>query len=121
FDDQERSAIKMISCPDGTPLKLTQAGIVWNKLPRELGLSDKGYFIHNLDNSGGSSGAPIFDAQSGQVIGIQSGGDDNYVEKDGIIYQVKGDDNGLNSNINSDLSGEYGSKIDLALILSYLN
>lgn len=81
--------LKMISSPDGTPLKLTSKGKVWSKKPRIEGLSDKGYFIHNLDNSGGSSGAPIFDSTTGCVIGIQSGGDENYIEINGITTQVK--------------------------------
>ncbi len=60
FNERKGSAVKMISCPDGTPLKLTNYGVIWDKLPSDLGLLNEGYFIHNLDNSGGSSGAPIF-------------------------------------------------------------
>jgi len=116
FKEKERLEVKMISCPDGTPLKLTNKGQIWKKNPRIEGLSNKGYFFHNLDNSGGSSGAPIFDSQTGKVIGIQSGGDDNYLEKEGITYQVKGDDDGLNTNIGRNLSGEYGSKLPQKLI-----
>ena len=109
-------SLKMISTPDGTPLKLTSKGVIWEKDPKLEGLTRSGYFIHNLDNSGGSSGAPIFDSITGEVIGIQSGGDDNFVNKNGTIVQVKGDEKGENTNINRKLSGEYGSIIPNKLI-----
>ncbi|MEM1219147.1 MAG: serine protease [Bacteroidota bacterium] len=104
-------SLKTISSPDGTPLKLTNQGFVWKKDPRIEKLSSEGFFLHNLDNSGGSSGAPIFNAKTGQVIGIQSGGDDNYIKIGGFVYSVKGDDEGNNTNIGRPLSGEVGSKI----------
>lgn len=111
FEEKKGIEIKMISCPDGTPLKLTNKGQIWKKAPREEGLSNEGFFLHNLDNSGGSSGAPIFDSKTGKVIGIQSGGDENYYERGGLIYQVVGDEDGAHSNIGRDLSGEHASRI----------
>lgn len=104
-------SLKMISSPDGTPLKLTNQGIVWTKYPAIEKLSNESFFLHNLDNSGGSSGAPIFNAKTGQVIGIQSGGDDNYIKIGDFVYSVQGDDEGNNTNIGRPLSGEVGSKI----------
>lgn len=46
-----RKDVKMISSPNGTPLKLTSKGEIWEKDPESEGLSNKGYFFHNLDNS----------------------------------------------------------------------
>jgi hypothetical protein len=102
---------KMISAPDGLPLKLTNDGQIFGtrRSQRAPDLVLTSFFFHSLDNSGGSSGAPIFDAKTGQVIGIQSGGDDNFMDKDGVAFATRGDFE--QSNLGRPLTGEWGSLI----------
>ena len=107
----DRKQAKMISAPDGTPLKLTDRGEIRGKRPSKNS-PDKNmtsFFFHTLDNSGGSSGAPIFDAMTGRVIGIQSGGDDNFTKNKGVVVAVRGDF--TESNLGRPLTGEWGSLI----------
>ncbi len=107
----DKQPAKMISAPDGTPLKLTNAGQTLGSRPtdRSPNLNLKHFFFHTLDNSGGSSGAPIFSAKTGRVIGIQSGGDDNFTRKEGVVYATRGDFE--KSNLGRPLKGEWGSLI----------
>jgi hypothetical protein len=107
----DKREVKMISAPDGIPLKLTDSGRVLGKRPSQRGpdLNLSGFFFHTLDNSYGSSGAPIFDATTGRVIGIQSGGDDNFHEEKGVVYATRGDLK--RSNLGRPLTGEWGSLI----------
>ena len=102
---------KMISAPDGLPLKLTNNGQTFGarRSERAPDLALTSFFFHSLDNSGGSSGAPIFDAKTGHVIGVQTGGDDNFLVKDGVAYATKGDFE--QSNLGRPLIGEWGSLI----------
>lgn len=39
-----------------------------------LGARTDGYLVHNMDTLGGSSGSPIFDAQTGQLIALHRAG-----------------------------------------------
>lgn len=109
--DIDMKRAKMISSPDGTPLKLTNNGEIHGKRPtdRSPDLKPASFFFHSLDNSGGSSGAPIFDAVTGRVIGIQSGGDDNFTRKKDAVYATRGDF--TKSNLGRPLKGEWGSLI----------
>jgi acetyl esterase/lipase/V8-like Glu-specific endopeptidase len=106
----------MISAPDGTPLKLTAKGEIHGTppTPKSQNLDLSRFFFHTLDNSGGSSGAPIFDAATGQVIGIHSGGDDNFTTKAGVVHAVRG--NSSTSNLGRPLKGEWGSLIPLEAV-----
>lgn len=108
-------SLVMIGSPDGVPLKFTKRGAVWKKKPYDR-MSKKKYFLHNLDVSAGSSGAPIFLKSTGEVIGIQSGGDEDYTKIGNEIVIVKGDFDGKNSNLNRDLTGEHGSLIPEEII-----
>ena len=105
----------MIGSPDGVPLKFTKKGTAWKKRPYNR-FSKKKYFLHNLDVSVGNSGAPIFLKSTGEVVGIQSGGDEDYTEIEGDMVIVKGDYNGQSSNLNRGLSGEVGSFIPQKII-----
>jgi pectinesterase len=114
IDDAAKLNMKsatMISAPDGTPLKLTAKGELRGSppTPKSPKLNMNRFFFHTLDNSGGSSGAPIFDAATGHVIGIQSGGDDNFTRQDGVVHAVRGDF--TESNLGRPLKGEWGSLI----------
>lgn len=107
----DKQQAKMISAPDGTPLKLTNYGETRGSRPtdRSPKLNLNSFFFHTLDNSGGSSGAPILDTKTGHVIGIQSGGDNNFTVKDGVVYATRGDF--TSSNLGRPLKGEWGSLI----------
>ncbi|WP_338410085.1 serine protease [uncultured Flavobacterium sp.] len=107
--------IVTIGSPDGVPLKFTKKGVVWEKLPYD-GLSENKFFIHNLDVSVGSSGSPIFLKSTGEVIGIQSRGEDDYIETDTEMVFVQGDYDGKNSNLGRSLVGECGSLIPQKVI-----
>lgn len=111
----EREA-KMISAPDGGPLKLTNAGRLLGKRPSTHAptLDLKRYFFHDLDNSYGSSGAPIFDAKTGKVIGVQTGGDDNFTMKEGVTFATQG--GFKESNLGRALKGEWGCLIPMEAV-----
>lgn len=102
---------KMISAPDGGPLKWTSDGQLLDQRPSKHAptLNLGHYFFHTLDNSYGSSGAPIFDAGTGKVIGVQTGGDDNFTERKGVLYPTRGDFK--QSNLRRPLKGEWGCLI----------
>jgi len=106
----------MIGSPDGVPLKFTKKGTAWKKRPYDR-MSEEKYFLHNLDVSAGSSGAPIFLKSTGEVIGLQSGGDDDFTEIDnGEVVVVKGDYDGKKSNLDRALIGEHASFIPQKVI-----
>jgi hypothetical protein len=59
-----------ISSPRGLPLKASKGQV--------RSVDQKNYFTSNLDEMSGSSGAPVFDSASMEVVGIVAAGDSDY-------------------------------------------
>lgn len=59
--------LTMIGYPNGIPQKIDLGGTV------KSSVTSQPFFVANLDSMGGNSGSPIFDEQSGLIIGVLGG------------------------------------------------
>ena len=67
--------VYVIGHPSGLPMKLADRAYVRS-------ISERGYFVSNLDTFGGNSGSPVFLAGTLTVQGILVRGDTDFVPKD---------------------------------------
>lgn len=71
FDARLGSRVVVIGSPMGIPLKVADNAKILS--------ANKSYFNANLDSFAGNSGSPVFDEQSGKVVGILTEGREDYI------------------------------------------
>lgn len=74
-------AVAMIGHPSSLPLKITTGG-------NTVKLSENAVRV-SLDAFGGNSGSPIFDRQTGEVLGMLTGGGTDFVDANGCKVEFK--------------------------------
>ena len=73
FHPEVGEPLFMIGYPSGLPAKVSEDA-------RIVSISPHGYFSADLDDAGGSSGSPVFDARTDLVEGILVRGEDDFVK-----------------------------------------
>jgi hypothetical protein len=76
----EGAPLVMIGSPSGLPIKIDDGGRIRDP-------DDGNFFIATTDSFGGNSGSGVFDAQTGDLVGILTSGDVDYV-RDGRCFRV---------------------------------
>jgi hypothetical protein len=69
-------ALFSIGYPSGLPLKITGGAWVRDASPKD-------HFTANLDSYNSSSGSPVFDAETGLIVGVLDQGEVDFVGRDG--------------------------------------
>lgn len=77
---QTGDGLVMIGSPSGIPLKIDDGGSV-----RDPGAGN--YIVATTDSFGGNSGSGVYDADTGDLIGVLTSGDTDYV-REGRCYVV---------------------------------
>lgn len=72
--------IAVIGHPSGLPLKITDGAYITQERVN--------FFRANLDTYGGNSGSPVFDVNTGEVLGILVEGADDYIKLPGDACKV---------------------------------
>lgn len=75
--------LAVIGHPNGLPKKIASNGALLQSKTGDA------YFIASLDAFAGSSGSPVFDLISYEVVGMLVGGEQDYLLNDDACYEVK--------------------------------
>lgn len=73
--------VAMIGHPSSLPLKITTGGVTVKELGNSVRVT--------LDAFGGNSGSPVFDRQTGELLGMLTGGGTDFIEKNGCKVEYK--------------------------------
>lgn len=69
------ASVYVVGHPSGLPLKMADHAFVRS-------VSNRGYFVSNLDTFGGNSGSPVLNANTNEVEGVLVRGDTDYQRQD---------------------------------------
>lgn len=73
--------VAMIGHPASLPLKITTGGVAVSGGENTL--------LVSLDAFGGNSGSPVFDRQTGELLGMLTGGGTDFIEENGCKVEYK--------------------------------